>query len=220
MTKKHYFFFKKKWPIVLRYNNRMLYIQVSPDVGIQIVLEMFKQIYEDYKLMMFSQYIDTRICDVGDKQIFINRIEDMYPVKVSLTTNYSEGAKPSESARSFVVNIAGSLEINLLQELIKFDMQNLSYILYGSGSKIDDWQDKLLKWNDLIVKWFRLQLEENKIVELVNEIGPIALSIDGNVFICITQISQLNRLFTILNQLSNKHGYLLNIKIRTMNRKN
>jgi hypothetical protein len=205
---------KKKWRIAIRYSKKVIYVEVWSDIYKEELHEIFAQMFKDCRFQILSQFIDSRIYDIGDRASFIKSIKSKYSVDAWLMSDYIEGWEPLIASRTFVVNVAGILDKNLLDETFNFGTRNLSNIFYGINDENENWKDELLNWNKSVLSWFNLEKNsEEAFGMLINKIGPIELTIDGRPFFCITEVTHLNKLLRIIKHLSKENGYTLEAKI-------
>jgi hypothetical protein len=211
---------KKRWPIKIRYDNDIIFIEVA-SVDKHLVMKIVAQLFQDCPAAILSQYMDTRIWDIGEKSQFINNLREKYPIEIFLASDYTTATPPDSGSKIFALNIYGKMNPEILDCTTNFGTSNLPNILYGIMQQPDDWRGELSSWNSLILKWFNLELEKNdQIIGLIERMKYIAINIDGNLFFCFTKIAPLNKFLKIMSQILKQHGYYIDLKLTPMGRDN
>jgi hypothetical protein len=217
MKFKKFQFFKKKWLVNIRISEKILWIEitdavVNPEIFRRIIYEMYK----DYDAILLSQFIDTQQWHIGNRSEFVEKLKQKYSAEIFLTKSYTDSSSVTDDDSTLVLNTAGLLNRNFLSDVIGFGMTNLPNIIYRLGPIPNNWSSELSeRWNGLIVKWFDLNIDETnaELINLVEQTGPIELTIDGHVNFIFTRIDHLHKLLKILRAIAKENDFLLSLII-------
>jgi hypothetical protein len=215
MKTKRFQLFKKKWPVIIRPNEKMVFIGITHVTDSPIFERIIYEMYRDDGTILLSQYVDTDQWSKENWPQFINELRQKYHLDVNLTKSYTDLDKATDDFSTFILNIAGSLKDDFLPQAMGFGMTNLPHIVYGPKSIPDNWQVELSKWNGVMVQWFNLKMDSNdeRFINLIEQTGPIGLTSDGDLCFCITRLEHFNKLLKIISNISEEDNFSLELKV-------
>jgi hypothetical protein len=218
MATKHFWNRKKRWPLTIRYDDKMVFVEIFNREDRNIVIKVLDEMCKNCEEIVLSQFVDSEIWSREKVSLLTKEIIQEQSTEVTYTNEFG-GVEIDTISTNLVINLAGKLNYGLLQKTIHFGMHNPSNIVFGLGKKITDWKKKIPQWNQLVMKWFNLEVQDGdeQFFELVDSTEFIALTIDGNLFFCLTRIASLNSLFRIISQLSAQSEYKLEIALLHIN---
>jgi hypothetical protein len=215
---KHFSIYKKKWTVVIRHARNLLSVEITDQVKPNIFVKIIHHAFEEHQNIALSQYMDLNQSTIKDRRQYVNRLIKEHKIEAVATQSYIETAGARINDLEFVVNLFGAFSIEAYSDVLKFGMTNLSNIIYSVRSKPENWLEDLTKWNNLVLNWFKLNIgsENSELINLVSLKELIALTIDGHIFFCFNEISYLDKILKILEDVSEQHNLILVIKTERM----
>jgi len=209
---------KRKWHLKLFRGDGLIVI-AAPFLGERFLFtEALEKMYLGKEKVVFSQFVDTDQWNFGDKYEFESRIVARHSVNISFTSSYIEKKPPQVGEKVFILNGLGSPKIELLNEVLRFGMTNLSNIVYEYGENISNWLSKTTAWNRVFLDWYQFKIPDSSLIEITSQTGLVSWTSDYYLSFCITNIEQLTQSLGVFHNLASKNRLSLIIETEKINR--
>jgi len=204
----------KEWPIIIRVNEGMSLVEIADSVDLSFFLRIIHEMFIGGDTIILSQFIDSDQLPAKRAEL-VNELNQKHQIELYLTRSYSNSDYAAETDSTFILNMVGPPSIELLSDVIRFGGTNLSNILYSQKSKPAEWLLELGEWNKIIISWFELEIPStnDRLIALIGQVGPIALTIDGHLCFALDRLHDLNRLLVIISNIARESQLSLAVKL-------
>lgn len=215
---RHFHIFSRKWTVVLRHSRDLLLVEVTDYVNPSDFRDIILSVFRGFSHTLLSQYVDNSQWRIGDALSYARKLTERHHVEVRVVQSYVDGAGPDTNANTSVLNVAGLLTRELLDDTMRFGMTSLSNIMYGVHSVPKNWNVQLLEWNKDATRWFDLVAasDGHGLPDIVAQAKLICMTIDGHLVICLRDISQLDDVLSTLEGAAKRRGLHLDIRSATL----
>lgn len=210
----------RKWPVRIIYDEKVIFVEILNRLNRDPLIQVLDSMCRQFDTVILSQFVNPEIWTPRATSSLVNLVQEENASEIKYLHLLGE-AEINAKFPLMQINIAGKLTRDMWQRILHMGMNNLSNIIFGLRESVDDWAVEISRRNQIVIDWFNLKIRSNdrQFINLVDESEFIGMAIDGDLFFCFSRIKNLNNLLDIIDGISEKNNYVLELSIRHISEK-